>query len=482
MLGSGTSKVLNECLAVLSSPNHNRYPASNIPSSKFDSHPDIQYFKDIKDKNHFKYHNQKKKPKLISDSSSPHLYGFPTPSRVGHDAGMSSGLGTSTINPYDLASLLTRIATFNVLNWKIPSLGKDVSTSLNELFCARKGWKCIPLDTPNSIIECTFCQHRIQLKFNDITAESSYIPFDFDEDDYLELNLAVAKNYITQIQSSGHESNCLWRIYETPLDGVYYQRPYIEETNQSLKNEYLKNLKGLMENKDILINQGDSIDITTATAVTGELSGDLLQRFIAKSNDLLFEKYYKQDQENSYYQIQLDEVPSWIYRLASLGWNLNVQYFAHHLVLLLICNKCNSRVYLPNQEVASLTHNVLGDGDGSGVSISPSRILTPCKYPPQPINTVMPTIYDDIEDDVTKIDIVKEHKLWCSHLHLTSLGKTLEDLLVEILLLEGAENIESQSSNILLQLLPNRVTKRKPSISESLERLNKLRKIYLSED
>ncbi|CAH2353173.1 hypothetical protein CLIB1423_09S04434 [[Candida] railenensis] len=472
-----TSQVLSDCLALLSSPAHEKYPSSSgRGSSHFNSHPDIQYFKEIKDKNHYEYHKSKYNSSNINHSKS--LRGndvqvsiqnvlSPQKSVLPAQSTGSSVPHTDpriNFNPHDRSSLISRLSTFSVLNWQVPDLGLT-AVDLNELTCARKGWKCLKGTSPKNTLSCTYCHSVMQLKFNDAStgANTSYFPFDFDADDYMELNVALAQNYLKQIRYQGHDDNCLWRVYETPLDGVYYPRPYIDETSIELVEDYLKNLKALTDNNHLIVDLRpifkNSVNFQPPSPS---------EEFISKSNSLLVEKYYKEDQENSYYDIQLNSnIPGWMYRIAALGWSLHVQYFSRQYVILLVCSQCNSRVFLPQNQNQNQSQT---QGE---LNLSPSRILTPCKYPPFISNVANnESIFDDVEEEeLSKIDIVNEHKPWCCHLKQYPHNRTLEDLLFELILVETETNTTKS-------------TKRKSSseIAENLNRLNKLRKVFLNQN
>lgn len=369
-----TSQVLSDCLALFSSPAHEKYPS--LARGLLNSHPDIQYFKDVKDKNHYEYHKLKNITANVSHNAQLRpsnvqiaILNVLGPPKLVQPAG-SMEVGSeharagAPFNPHDRASLLNRLASFTVLNWKIPDLGLS-QNDLNELTCAINGWRCPKTGAKNSL-SCTYCHAVLQLKFNDSTSSNSdYFPFDFDGDDYMELNVALAQSYLKQIRSAGHETSCLWRIYETPLEGVYYPRPYIDETSVELVDEYLRNLKALTDNSGLVVElrpwfTSNSVNFTVGTSV---------DEFISKSNALLIDRYYKEDQENSYYDIQLNSsIPRWMYRIATKGWSLHVQYFSREYVILLVCSKCNSRVFLPQSQKQSPAE----------LNFSPSRVLTPC--------------------------------------------------------------------------------------------------------
>ncbi|CAK7896217.1 hypothetical protein CAAN1_03S02564 [[Candida] anglica] len=441
---SGTSKILTDCVRLLSTKSYESYPQNTQhPAAKFASHPDIKYFRSIKDENHFEYHRTKNGIRNTQTRKVPEM--------MGKVLGESVARNQTVFNPHDRTLLLQRISSFTALNWRIPNLK---IASLTQLLCAQNGWKCT---RKKNTIECTYCHAQLQLKFNDESEPTedinshTYLPFDFDEEDYQALNSALAEEYCKQISKSAHDSNCLWRTYTTPLEGVYYPTPHLEDTDAFMVDDYLSNLKELVDNVDLLTTYGSN------SLNTKSLSDILPESFKLKSNELLSERYYKENQENH----QLSVIPGWIYLTASLGWNLHVQTFAGQVVLLLICSKCNGRVYMDTSSTPThCSDNVNCE------NVSSSNILTPCEYPPL-LPEQPSSIYDMDDSDSLKVDLFDEHKPWCSHLHCMD-GKTVQEYLIEIITERSSSEIKQD-------------TKRKANfdINEGLDRLHKLRKLYL---
>lgn len=470
---SGTPKVLKEYLELISSSSHEAYVDQDEGTmvNKFFNHPDIQYFKNIKTKNHYDYHKLKN-----NNKHSPSVKTVKSP----------------TFDPYNRNDLLKRLSTYTALNWHIPFANDQ--NKIDELTCARNGWRCVSISANNNRknhLLCTSCNHQLILKFNDINSPSTFVPFDFDIEDYQDLNESLIREYSRQIRKFGHSSDCPWVNFQTPLDGVYYPRPYINSTNEVLTNEYLNNLKNLTNNLDALKSASDIFKDTSFN----ETENSNFPEFTKISKNWLLNRYYKDNKEN-FFNL-LERVPSWIYKVAVLGWNLHIQSFSNHLVLLLICSKCNKRIFLNSVYHEPIAKNDSTVGTKLGMTLSSSDILTPCKFPPviQDSYKHHDTLYtelgpDDSEYDALekeKIDLIEEHKPWCCNIKVVDGLTPLYQYYIDIVTNSGSIHNEGKfhiGSDIDINHILNSTQKRKKSfdIDEGLERFQKLRKLYLVDD
>lgn len=299
---ANTSQVLTDCLLVIQSPKHSSYL---ITQQQPVLSPDIQYFQNIKSQNHFSYHKFKTSSKYEANESS---------------------LNVETLfSPLSHINLMARLKTYNLMNWLVP-------LKLDELKCARNGWKCTK--NKNNLL-CVGCGSQLVLYFEDE-----------DDEEFEEL---LIQRYVKQVISEAHSDNCLWRNFETPLE-AYYSRPYMNDTNVELIGDYLENLKSLIDNGVILGEfGGDVVEQNTAIDILSKgneipINGENLQ---LTSNQWLLARYFKSNKEN--FSVLLEFTPPWFYRLALLGWSLNVQRYEEELILLLICSKCNQRLFLSNE-------------------------------------------------------------------------------------------------------------------------------------
>lgn len=469
---SGTPKVLKEYLELISSPSHETYiDQDERGMDRIFNHPDIQYFKNIKAKNHYNYHKLKNKNKHRPETSI---------------------IKSPAFDPYSREYLLKRLSTFTALNWHIP-LSSDQS-DINELSCARNGWKCVSISANNNTknhLLCTSCNHQLILKFNDINSPSTFVPFDFDIEDYQELNKSLVSEYSKQIRKFGHSSDCPWINFETPLEGVYYPRPFINSTNELLTNEYLKNLKNLASNLDVF----NSTSGVFKDALFNEEENPKFSDFIKISKNWLLNRYFKDNKEN-FFNL-LERVPQWVYKVAVLGWGLHIQSFSNHLVLLLICSKCNKRIFLNSVYHEPIEKNNLIGATDLGINLPSSGVLTPCKFPPLILgkDEHHDTLYTDSGPDESeldgwdkdKIDLVEEHKSWCCNIKLIDGSTSLYQYYINIVTNSG--NIHNEGTfytqyDIDVSNILNSAHKRKHSfdINEGLEKFHKLRKLYLVDD
>lgn len=465
---SGTPKVLKEYLQLLSSPSHETFVevGDDKPLDRYLNHPDIQYFRRIKSKNHYNYHKTKNNSRTL-------------PQRIAARAKM--------FDPYNRNNLLERLSTFTALNWSLPFTGDECE--VNELLCARNGWRCVSILSNNNVknhLRCSSCNHQLVLKFNDISTASAFVPFDFDTEDYHELNMSLISLYYQQILTGGHDASCPWINFETPLEGVYYPRPYIGSTNELLTKDYLSNLKNLTDNVSVL----DSNSEIFKESFLVENQDPKFLEFIKISNNWLLNRYYKDDKEN-FFNL-LERIPRLFYKIAVLGWTLNIQSFSDQLVLLLICNKCNKRVFLNSAHHAPVNKHNTDESLSAGMNLSASKILTPCEFPPMiGINEQHDSVYstsgpDDEFDELEKykFDVVEEHKSWCCNIKpiddKTSLYQYFMDMVTSNKNINDEEVLYNDSEIDVDSILSsNHKRKQSFDINDGLDRFHKLRKLYL---
>ncbi|EGW34460.1 uncharacterized protein SPAPADRAFT_59885 [Spathaspora passalidarum NRRL Y-27907] len=432
-----TSQVLEDCLDIFQSPAHESYNHKNtvyLGNTSFNQHPDIQYFQKVKQKNHFTYH----KSKVQSQKSIEKIQSKST-----------------VFDPYDLNMLLGRLRSFNSLNWQVPN-----SPQLNELKCARNGWKCASFarNIKNHLI-CTNCHQQLILRFSNNNISNDTSPFDIDflsgkeYDD--ELNSKLIEKYMVQIETTGHSTECSWRNFETPLDGVYYPRHYLSATNTFLITQYLKNLKSLVDNSLILQEHYDQI-FKSSSLQSPE--------FINISNQWLLARYYKLDKENV--SACLQHIPVWFYEIAAQGWSLNAQRYANDVILVMSCGMCNSRVFLNTVTPAS--------------NLNTLQALTPVKYP----------LHHEPHDELTEFDQplgpqfdpVHDHKPFCSHVHDPHLHDYFFSLILGSINNIGINGEYINNDSTIIDRPTTTKRKKSFTMNDGLERLNKLRKLYLIED
>ncbi|CAH6722845.1 hypothetical protein CLIB1444_11S02454 [[Candida] jaroonii] len=441
---TSTPRVLKQCVDLILSPKHEKYsiPMDINIHEKFSEHPDIQYFKKIKSKNHFNYHKYKKNPIKINKTDS---------------------LMVSDFDPYSRDALISRISSYSTINWKIPFENHE----LNELRCSQNGWKCVSISINNNSknhLVCVSCKQMLTLRFN----EEDFTTFEFDLKDIEEVNDHLCHEYLKQIQVSAHEENCPWRNFETPVEGIYYLKPFLHSTNEILINNYLHSLKTLVDNVSVIIERQDNFhDLIQETKSRAQID-----QFTKNSNTWLMNKFYKHDKENQI--IRLSTIPSWIYIISLLSWELKVQSFAHQLVLFLVCPQCNKKVFIDSTQHSPVSPSFKVP-QSTGLNLSTSKILTPVKYPP--------TIMEDEEEFYNTVDLYSEHKPWCFMKHRASveiMSNYLYDIIVNS---ETSIGINGELlEDVEMKIGDSQKRRKSFDINEGLERLNKLRKLYLVEE
>jgi hypothetical protein len=278
------------------------------PSARAAAHPDIRFFQQIKARYHFAYHRTKRPAdaaRRVPQAPRRH----------------------AALNPHSRRHLLERIATFSASSWRVPPLPEPHAAALSALACARKGWRCRGANT----LECTYCGAITKVAF----AET--------------LEPHLAKVFERHIRSLAHRASCLWRLYETPVRGVYERRPFLAESRRQIEAEFAANLHALSEAVE-----------PAEGAWLWQLSGvpDVSDDFVAAANALLSAHYYRHDQENSYYQIDL---PRWMYRVAAMGWTARVVRAAAPPVITVVCRQCNARVLLQRPSPQAHPVDVVAD-------------------------------------------------------------------------------------------------------------------------
>lgn len=352
--------ILAECLELLASTSFQYTPKHSRDHPIY--HPDIKYFQRIQHANHWQYHK-----------------------RTGRSIDRIKTTTTALFDPYSVADLLARIKTYLALSWHVPY---EVAT-ITELLCAQNGWKCVEFNQTNPIknhLMCTCCQSQLILKWDDQPSFASRFWGQDEECVGESLNSLLETKYYEKIVNSGHEFSCSWRHFETPLVGFYYPRPYIND--HQLITEYLTNLDNLANNLSVLLEHQSSFSPSFV------LDTSLNDKFIANSNHWLAAKS----------KVDTSLIPQWVYRMAVYGWSLHVQSFSTQLVLLLICDKCNQRIFVnsaPHPQVPAL-------GSVDGLRLLESQVLPPNDIPMTAL---------DSDDEGDQVSPATEHKLWCCHIN-----------------------------------------------------------------
>lgn len=450
---AGTPKVLDHCLELLLqlhiSPMRSSRSAPVTPA-KYASHPDIQFFRLVKAKHHYAYHKLKAESETANEPHRDVLTSF---------------------DPYSRELLLKRLKTYNALNWNVPP--NDV---LTELTCATHGWVCESISRNNNTknhLRCSGCGNEIILRYNSIENQPMYAPFQFDLADIAHLNNNLTTQYLNQIQLSGHLLACSWTKVHTPVSGVYYLTPYVSATNDALISSYLHVLRNLTDNFPILAEHATSL-----RALSPNISVENLTELVSVSNKWLLARYFHDNKENMSQVLQRLCLP-WLYWLAAMGWDLNVQTFASQTVLLLICSSCNQRVFV--KLVGSESNE--SDHELNIPLLSSSKILTPCKFPPHHghQSTGFSTEYMDEMDTEDSQDANLGHKPWCSHIQKIGTNTFFEYFSSMIIGLEN--NIGPQGEYLyehdhILDMDSSAKRRNSMDVGDGLERLTKLRKLY----
>lgn len=452
-ISAGTPKVLGRCLELFDQ-NREKY-STNFPTlfsapvtpAKYTSNPDIQFFRLVKAKHHYNYHKSK---------------------RSNQELDFERISAKSTVfNPYSRALLLSRLATFNALNWQIPYSAEF--TELNELLCASHGWTCESISLNHNLknhLRCTVCKAQLVLQFN-MEEAPDYTPFWFDSDDIQLVNTNLKKEYITQVCGLGHLDSCSWQKLHTPVDSVYYLTPHISVADETLIDEYLQVLFSLTNILPHLDQQSSEFQ-----RLFTPISLEELTQLIHVSNTWLLSRYYKDDKEN-FATVLAKNCPGWVYRIAAMGWDLKTQQFAHERILLLICTTCNNRVVIKS-----------GEPQSNGENFAPLRTLSPCEFPahiPSALATSSSDFYNNTDDDDIE-DNNFGHKSWC--MHVTNMGNVpfydyFKNMLIQLYRYVGpVGEYEDKDMAIGPDISEPRKRQNSINVNEGLERFSKLRKLY----
>lgn len=449
-LSVGTPRVLNNCLDLFQNPAPDSLPFRSVPSTpaKYALHPDFQFFSSVKAKHHYAYHKLKREPAVVESSHSSR---------------------SSLFQPFSRELLLKRLRTFNALNWNIP-LGPI--ESLTELDCAASGWTCESISRNNNTknhLRCSTCSLELVLRFNSEDQQPAFVPFEFDLDDIHQINSNLVLRYIEQIHLTGHRDSCPWKMVRTPLLITYYPTPHLAATNEALISEYLVVLRNLMDNLPVI----EMLAPSTLTLIPLVSPRDHTE-FARVSNEWLLNRYFRENKEN-FSAVLESTCPPWLYWLAVMGWDLNAQKFASQTVLLMICTTCNQRVFLNPLETTL--------SPVEGPSLSSSKTLTPCNFPPSiVVSSNFSTEYLEDMEEVESSDQHFSHKPWC--LHAGSVDNMpfyeyFRQMLIELEKNIGPTGEYEADKDMSVDVEPSEL-KRKSSfdVNEGMERLAKLRKLY----
>lgn len=354
-VAAGTPRVLRECASMLSTPNHERY-IDTPDYSKYSTHPDIQYFRSVKAKNHYQYHRLKRTSKPIRER----IYA-----------------AASKFDPYSRPQLLHRLASYTALNWSLPESALALKLwEVSELKCAQNGWRCVSIRNSNlkNHLVCDVCHHQLILRYNEVHDSI----FDFDAEEVAQLNVNLARSYLKQITTKAHGTACPWQSLETPLQGVYYMRPFLKNTNETLLAEYRKALSGLVRHWRVL-----ELQISLPSLSQNHIEDTVVQI----STEILLAGE-NEDKENL--ASLAAAAPLWVFTIAQLGWELRSQKFASQTVYLMVCTGCNARWVL---------NDIRQNSSNQEPQLSPSNILTPCEH--------RAIVEEDDEFDPW------DHKSWC---------------------------------------------------------------------
>ncbi|RLV87610.1 hypothetical protein JA9_002311 [Meyerozyma sp. JA9] len=385
-VAAGTPRVLRECASLLSTPTHNTY-IDTPDYTKYSTHPDIQYFRSVKAKNHFQYHRLKRASRPIRER----IYA-----------------AASKFDPYSRPQLLQRLASYTALNWSLPeSAWGSEKWPVSELKCAQNGWRCVSIRNSNlkNHLVCDVCHHQLILRYND--AHDSV--FNFDPEEVAQLNENLARSYLEHIATKAHGTACPWSTLETPLQGVYYMRPFLKNTNETLLAEYRRALGGLVRHWRVLQPQ-ISVPLSSQNHIDDSIVHISTEILLAGENE---------DKENL--ASLAASVPHWVFTVAQLGWELRSQKFASQTVYLMVCTGCNARWVL-NSFCQNPTSN-------SEPQLSPSNVLTPCEH--------RATVEEDEEFDPW------DHKSWCCRIQDSA---HLADLLRRGLKRQAEDSAESRKA------------------------------------
>lgn len=468
-VAEGTPRVLKQYMKIFDSPSTHqpdltvKLQSAPVTPTKYETHPDIQFFRLVKTKHHYAYH----KSKLSLNSAEDNI------------EMINSRL--SGFEPFNRDQLLERLKTFNALNWHIPS-GKNTGVQLNELLCAVNGWTCQSIARNNNVknhLMCSKCGNELILRFNAEEEQPEFAPFHFDLEDIQAVNVNLKSLYAQQVQAVGHQASCPWTKVLTPINTVYYLTPYLASTNETLITIFTKTLKSLFDN--LMIIQ-EHVGFLSLLCPRPSLISNFAD-FCRASNLWLLSRYFNNDKENIG-TILSKSCPAWLYCVAAMGWDVYTQQFNGQTVLLMICHSCNQRIFLQKSSSPNK--------DGEQKSDHP-KVLTPCEYtatiPNGTLkfsNEYLNEVADDEEEDE---DPYFGHKEWCCQVsdmagqayfdYFVNTLSSLEDYIGP----NGEYRLDKDESLDMDVDSSSKFSKRRASfdLQEELERFRKLRKPYFAE-
>lgn len=465
-VAQGTPRVLNQYMKIFDSPSAHepdltiKHQSAPVTPTKYETHPDIQFFRLVKTKHHYAYH----KSKLALSSTEENIE--------------NSNLSLSGFDPFNRDQLLERLRTFNALNWHIPP-GKNTGVQLTELLCAVNGWTCQSIARNNNVknhLMCSKCGSELILRFNAEEEQPEFAPFHFDLEDIQEVNLNLKAQYSQQVQALGHQSSCPWTKVLTPINTVYYLTPYLASTNETLIELHTKALKSLLDN--LMIIQEHAGFLSTLCPKPQAISK--YADFCRASNLWLISRYFNNDKEN-YGSVLAKSCPAWLYCVSAMGWDVYTQEFNGKTVLLMICQSCNQRIFLKKSTDGEVDYNR-----------EHPKVLTPCEYTaaiPHASAKFSNEYMDDIEEDEQDKDPYLGHKQWCCQVSDMA-GQSYFDYFVNMVAsLEEyigptGEYLKDRDESLDMDVdASTKFSKRRASfdLQEELERFRKLRKPYFAE-
>ncbi|ODQ82462.1 hypothetical protein BABINDRAFT_5424 [Babjeviella inositovora NRRL Y-12698] len=314
--------------------------------------------------------------------------------------------------PYSREKLLERLKTYNVLNWNIDD------EDLSALKCARNGWSCV--NNQRNTLSCVSCHLYMAVKLDsypiDLSTstvgifgygEGEYAMDECEETDQMELRHNLSQQYVRNLKTS-HSPACPWAKVECPLHIYhfdYHDMPRIVQ-------DFIQRLRSLARNTETL---HEAIQLSGAGVRAVLLSEQL------RSLEFMARQHAASD---VFCTAPMDDIPRFIYELALLGWDLNIQQFKYKDVLLLSCMKCNRRILLnnTNQGHSHPIDAVQSVPVKPEILLTPTKILAPCDYMPHTIDTngYFGNMTGPEGEAGDELDIVSEHQLWCSYVASSS--------------------------------------------------------------
>lgn len=209
---------------------------------------------------------------------------------------------------------MNRLRLFSTIEWTIPD---DIDSNFNELKCAAKGWSVWPesLSTYANHIVCQACGAQLILQFEPNDTDHAFA-------------CLLVRNYARQIQAS-HDSDCIWKDIETPLNGGYYLRMHIQDVEHKMASDYLERLQSFVATQ----YQKLQWDKYTFPSFDFESFGGT---FADASQEWLIRRYWRHDKEN----LLAKRLPPALLGLAAWGWLLRFISVEQSLAIKLQCDLC----------------------------------------------------------------------------------------------------------------------------------------------